>query len=168
MSRPSFDELDELLNDEGAPSDTVPARRDEIVIVDDDEAVRTGLIMLLRGRYQVVTCASGVEGVAAVGAETCAVVLDIKMGDHDGFWTCDQIRRRFPDVPVILFSAYQDVKSPYEIINQHYPFGYFMKDGDPEQLLKCLERAVRLHRLAIDNRKIVESLRRARRKDSAR
>ncbi len=163
MGRMSFEELDRLLEEEGASSGVVPTHRDMVVVVDDDEAARKALTILLRSRYTVVTCASGAEGVVAVSEDTCAVVLDIKMSDHDGFWTCDQIRKRFPDVPVILFSAYQDVKSPYEIINQHRPFGYFMKGGDPDLLLKCVERAVRLHRMAINNRRIVETLRRSRR-----
>ncbi len=136
--------------------------RAPIVVVEDDATVRRALELLLGERYQVTLCGSGQEGVAAVGPDTCAVVLDVRMKGYDGFWAYDEIRKRHPDVPVIFYSAFQDAKDPYRIINEHHPFGHVTKDGDSRELLEMLEVAVRLHRMTLDNKRLVEGLRRLR------
>ena len=157
----SFKELDDLL-DEDAPSPqaAVEATRPTIVVVDDDEAVRRSLNALFRKRYQVLLCATADEGVAAVNEEVCAVILDVKMQGHDGFWACSELRKAWPEVPVIFYSAYQDLKDPYEIINEHRPFGYLTKDGDHAQLVRSVDMAVRLHQITVHNKKLVRSLKR--------
>lgn len=144
-----------------APAPDAEARA-AIVVVDDDATVRRALELLLEERYQVTLRGSAQEGVAAVGPDTCAVVLDVRMKGYDGFWACDEIRKRYPDVPVIFYSAYQDAKDPYRIINEHRPFGYLTKNGDSRELLEMLEVAVRLHRMTLDNKRLVEGLRRLR------
>ena len=70
------------------------------------------------------------------------VVLDVKMRGHDGFWACDEIRKKNPLIPIIFFSAFQDAKNPYDIINDHRPFAYIMKDGEPSRLLSAIGNAV--------------------------
>jgi DNA-binding NtrC family response regulator len=136
--------------------------RPRLVVVDDDPDMRRSLEALLRDTYQIVLASGAAEGVAAVDDETCAVVLDIKMKGYDGFWACTEIRKKYPDVPVIFYSAWQDVKNPYDVINEHHPFGYLTKDGDTARLLDMLEAAVRMHRMTLYNKKLVEGLLRTR------
>lgn len=160
-----FKELDSLLQQVTA-SQRQQAERPRIVVVDDDLDMRRSLEALLRGAYLVVLAASAAEGVAAVDDDTCAVVLDIKMKGSDGFWACAEIRKRYPALPVIFYSAWQDLKDPYQIINEHHPFGYLTKDGDTARLLDMLEAAVRMHRVTLYNKKLVEGLLRGRRSET--
>lgn len=156
-----FKELDALLQHVVA-SRHEDTSRPRILIVDDDADVRMALELLLRGTYEVKLASSADEGVACMDDDTCAVVLDIKMKGHDGFWACAEIRKKHPDVPVIFYSAWQDVKDPYQIINEHHPYGYLTKDGDTTRLLTMLEAAVRIHRMRLYNKKLVSELVRAR------
>ena len=160
----SFKQLDALLQQ------VVAAQREQaecprIVVVDDDPGMRRSLETLLRGLYQVVLASGATEGVAAVDGDTCAVVLDIKMKGYDGFWASTEIRKKFPDVPIIFYSAWQDLKDPYAVINEHHPFGYLTKDGDTARLLDMLESAVRMHRMTLYNKKLVDGLLRTRREE---
>jgi DNA-binding NtrC family response regulator len=132
-----------------------------IVVVDDDVTMRKSLAALLSDLYEVRVAASANEGVAAVDRDVCAVVLDVRMKGFDGFWACDEIRKQFPDIPVIFYSAYQDAKDPYRIINEHRPFAYLTKDGDVDRLLESIASAVRLYRTTVENRRLVETLRRS-------
>jgi DNA-binding NtrC family response regulator len=157
-----FKELDGLLQKVVA-SQRQQTERSRIVVVDDDPDMRRSLELLLRGTYLVVLASAAAEGVAAVDDDTCAVVLDIKMKGYDGFWACAEIRKRYPDVPIIFYSAWQDLKDPYQVINEHHPFGYLTKDGDTARLLDMLEAAVRMHRMTLYNKKLVEGLLRSRR-----
>ncbi|HYO68254.1 MAG TPA: response regulator [Archangium sp.] len=154
-------ELEELLQQVVA-SQRQQIERPRIVVVDDDLNMRRSLETLLSDTYLVALASSATEGVAAVDEQTCAVVLDIKMKGYDGFWACSEIRKRYPDVPIIFYSAWQDLKDPYQIINEHRPFGYLTKDGDTVRLLDMLEAAVRIHRVTLYNKKLVEGLVRGR------
>jgi DNA-binding NtrC family response regulator len=154
-------ELEELLQQVVA-SQRQQVERPRIVVVDDDLNMRRSLETLLSDTYLVALASSATEGVAAMDEQTCAVVLDIKMKGYDGFWACTEIRKRYPDVPIIFYSAWQDLKDPYQIINEHRPFGYLTKDGDTVRLLDMLEAAVRIHRVTLYNKKLVEGLVRGR------
>ncbi len=154
----AFDDFDALLRQDVAYETPAASELPRVVIIDDDPGIRRSLALMLSGSYQVRLCASALEGVAAMDDEVCAVILDIKMKGHDGFWACNEIRKSQPDMPVIFYSAYQDVKDPYDVINEHRPFGYLSKDSGVRRLLDTLETAVRLRTLAIENRKQLKAL----------
>src|SRR5437899_396804 len=120
-----------------------PDHRPIVVVVDDDVLVRASLETVLRDTYDVRTCANGVEGVRAVDEATSCVILDVRMPTHDGFWVCKHLRKRAPDVPIIFYSAYQDAKDPYEIINEYHPYGYVVKGDSLATLLTLVANAVR-------------------------
>lgn len=164
----SFKELNALLEEEGA-SDTQPrAARPPVLVVDDDPTIRKSLTKLLRDRYEVIACASAKEGVSAAHEGICVAILDVKMGRYDGFWACDEIRRKHPDIQVIFYSAYQDAKDPYDIINQHRPFGYITKDGDVTRLLNAVHMAVRLSLIVQEGKKLISSHRQGREEEGGR
>jgi DNA-binding NarL/FixJ family response regulator len=153
---PSFGDIEDLLFPRRRSSGS--SERHPVVIIDDDPSVREGLELHLSDRFELTLCASAREGVDAVNAETCAVVLDVSMPGEDGFWACTEIRRKVLEIPVIFYSAYQDLKDPYAIINNHSPFGYVVKGDDIQKLIDKLELAVKLQSMIVSNRKLVESL----------
>ena len=114
-----------------------------VLVIDDDEAVRDSLDLVLSEKYQVRCCPDARSGVDTVTQETSTVILDIKMEGYDGFWAHSMIRKTNEFVPIIFHSAYQDLKDPFEIMNQFRPFGYLRKEGDLTQLLEMVARAVR-------------------------
>lgn len=160
----SFDAIRSRLNrSEGS---SAPSHRHPVVIIDDDATIREGLAFALADQYQITACATAQEGVNAVDEDVCAVVLDVKMHGNDGFWACSEIRRIAPDIPVIFYSAYQCLKNPYEIINEHRPFGYICKSDDAQQLMTTLAMAVKLQSMAVHNRKLIRTLQKAQRSPS--
>jgi DNA-binding NtrC family response regulator len=153
---PSFRDLEGLLTRRKTPNSSTT--RHPIVVIEDDAASRRGLELLLGDQYQVTLCDSAREGVAAVNEDTCAVILDVKMPGEDGFWACTEIRNKTPDLPVIFYSAHQNLKDPYSIINELRPFGYFSKGEDIQSFLNSLALAVRLQAIIISNRKLIRTL----------
>lgn len=147
-----------LAEEEEETRDSPDKERPAIVVVDDEETVLRALQALFEDQYRVTVCASAKEGIAAVRDDTCAVILDVRMHGYDGFWACDQIRQRYPDMPVIFYSAYQEVKDPYRIINEHYPFKYIIKDVDTGALVQAVGMAVRLRQVALYSRELLSSL----------
>lgn len=77
------------------------------VLVIDDEATMQDLLrlMLEQASYQVVSAASGEEGIQKVQTEKIDfVILDVLMGGMDGFDTCATIRQ-FTSVPILMLTA---------------------------------------------------------------
>lgn len=152
----TFGELDKLMGEETGPG--ASSAHESVVIIDDDPSIRASLEFLLGDRYQIAACSSASEGLNALNDEVCAIVLDVKMPGRDGFWACTEIRKKAPDVPVIFYSAYQNLKDPYAVINDHHPFGYVAKDGDVQQLLDVLAAAVEIQAAIVENRKLMRRL----------
>lgn len=82
-----------------------------LLIADDHEVIRTGLITLLQG--------SGIEvvGQAATGKETVklaeqlkpdVVLLDIRMPDGDGLSALEKLRQKVPSTKVVMLSTYDN------------------------------------------------------------
>lgn len=114
----------------------------QVLIIDDDEDLGAALRLTLGRLYRVVLCNNAVAGIEAVGEDTSAVILDIKMSGMDGFACYSKIREKDPDVPIIFHSAYQDLRDPYRIINEYRPFGYLTKGTELSVLLKTVAEAV--------------------------
>ncbi len=161
----AFDELDELLG--GAPRDKsrkASADRPTIVAVDDDRDILRGLEGLFSDRYNLVLCSSGREALSAMNEEICAIILDVRMAGMDGFAVCEWLRARYPNLPVIFYSAYQDSKDPYRIINQYRPFAYITKGDDISKLTDAVHLAVRLQWSILTNQRLVANLKQSRSK----
>ena len=156
----TFDRLRELL-DEGAEASGVrlhAAARPVVLIVDDDEHIRTALSLLLSERYDVRTAASGQEGIAKCDASIAAVILDVKMSGMDGFETSRGLRTKSERVPIIFHTGYQDAHDPITVLNEYRPFGYVVKGSDPQRLLHTLESAVQYFEKLTENQRLLESL----------
>ena len=78
-----------------------------VLVIDDDEAVRASLEMLLEAYgYEVVLARDGRQGLAAFRANSPDVVLvDLMMPVMDGMETIERIRREWPDAYVIAMSG---------------------------------------------------------------
>lgn len=102
--RPPPDELegaDQRLND--APKATV-------LVIDDDECIRTSLAEILEMMgYHVAVAADGQEGVELleVGLEPNAIVLDLMMPRMNGWEFLSRLRAdpKFEGLPVVVTSA---------------------------------------------------------------
>ena len=114
-----------------------------ILVIDDDPALRTAIGSALESSYRVITCGSAKDGISKLTDEISAVVLDIRMPEMDGFTLYRLLREKDPDVPILFHSAYQDLKDPFEILNEYRPFGYVTKGTNISILLQMVAAAVR-------------------------
>ena len=81
--------------------------RPQVVIVDDQAAFRDAARLLLEARgYDVVAEAGSAEtALAAVeDHDPTGVLLDVRLGDDDGFTVCGELVRMRPQLAVLLAS----------------------------------------------------------------
>ena len=152
----SVDEFD--IFREGNKESPTEGKPSAILIIDDDASIRESLETTLKDKFETILCSSGEAGIQAVNSGVDAVILDIKMEGKDGFETFREIREKHFYVPIIYHSAYQDLKSPYEIMNEFRPFGFISKGQGVAELVSLLNSAVAYHQKIIENQSLLSEL----------
>jgi len=130
-------------------SDRPPTRVKSVLVVDDDPSVARALRRVLEAADYTVSVVTG--GQAAVEAVTNAsfdvVISDIQMPGMTGVELLRAIRALDLDVPVILMTGVPTVETAIEAVNLG-ALQYLPKPTPNDVLLKTVERASRLHRIA--------------------
>lgn len=155
MNRDKFRKMLQEREDLRRPADS--DSREHILVIDDDKGVRDALEQELGKHYRVTLANSAAHGIFAMTTRPSVVVLDIKMGEHDGFYAFREIRKIDGAVPIIFHSAYHDVKDPYEIMNDYKPFGFITKGSSLAVLRKQIELAVDYYRKHVVQRAELDS-----------
>ena len=92
--------------------------KNTVLIVDDDEAPRGMLCMLLKTwGYDVDEADDGDTALSKVREKSFdAVLTDVRMGRVDGITTLREILSYNPSLPVILMTAYSSVQTAVEAL----------------------------------------------------
>ena len=129
----------------------------KVAIADDHSLVRQGLRRYLEtaeGIEVVGEAANGVELLALLEETSPEIALvDIRMPEMDGLEAARQIRERFPDVGVIMLSAYDDRQFVVEAVRSGAR-GYVLKARDAEHLIQTV-RLVATGNMVIDPQLVV-------------
>ena len=123
-------------------SDPKPAPPLRLLVVDDHEVVREGLVALLsrREEFQVVAEAGTVaESLAAVRRfEPDLVVMDVRLPDGSGIEACREIRSEFPNMRIVMLTSYPDEEAVLSAILAGAS-GYLLKQIRGRDLVTALE-----------------------------
>jgi DNA-binding NarL/FixJ family response regulator len=117
-----------------------------IVLVDDHEIVRLGLITLLEDQpgLQVVgeagNAADAVQVVATLRPDV--VLMDIRMPGDGGIEATRQITARFPEIKVVMLTSFADDELVLRAISAGAG-GYVLKQVGNEELLRAIAAAAR-------------------------
>jgi DNA-binding NarL/FixJ family response regulator len=120
-----------------------------VVIGEDDVLYREGLVRLLaESGFDVVAQAGDAEALErkVAGHRPDVVVTDVRMppgGADDGLRAAIAIRRRFPDVAVLVLSQYVAQRSALDLIGANAQgVGYLLKDrvADLDHFVDALRR----------------------------
>jgi two-component system, sensor histidine kinase and response regulator len=132
-----------------------------ILVVDDNADNRLAMEALLSPLGTVVCAASGEDALRCVLAHTFAVILmDIRLGDLDGFETAAIIRSRpsLREVPIIFLTAFDDDLSGARRAYDLGAVDYITKPFDPHILRYKVSAFVRMHQQAEQLRSQAEAL----------
>jgi DNA-binding NtrC family response regulator len=92
------------------------AEKSRILVVDDEDALRTVLSTELKGEgYDVETASDGDEAISVVqNKKFDLLLLDIKMPKVDGFEVLKFVKKGFPAIKVIMLTGFADLKNAIE------------------------------------------------------
>jgi two-component system nitrogen regulation response regulator GlnG len=114
-------------------------------IVDDDKSIRWVLEKTL-SREQILfkSFASASEALSQLDAGAAppqVLISDIRMPGQSGLDLLQQVKDRFPSLPVIIMTAYSDLESAVAAF-QGGAFEYLPKPFDVDQALELIRRAM--------------------------
>jgi CheY-like chemotaxis protein len=117
----------------GVPSEPGRIGRPRVVIVDDQPTFRQAARSLLEARgYDVVgEASSGASAMEAVERHAAqAVLLDVRLGDDDGFGVCGELTRAHSELAVLLASD-TDYEHRRDLIDRCGARGFVRKSHLP-------------------------------------
>lgn len=84
-----------------------PSVAARVLVVEDDEAIATGLAFNLeRKGYEVAVATDGIEGLErAMAAPFDLVILDVRLPGIDGFQVCQRLRAAGNFTPILMLTA---------------------------------------------------------------
>ena len=126
--------------------------RENILVVDDEEAIREVVCTLLQAQgYTCSTAANGRIALETFRKGTFDLVLsDIVMPEMDGIKLLSELRSDDPDVPVIMVTAMHDISIALEAIRAG-AYDYILKPFEKDQLHMSVRRALEHRRLVLEN-----------------
>ena len=112
-----------------------------IMIVDDDESVRSLLRMTLaEDEYEIDEATDGEDALRLLErAVPDLVLLDWKMPERHGSLVLDELKRRYPQLPVIVLTA--EIAEHHRNLAESLKVDVFLtKPFSPLELLETIER----------------------------
>jgi len=120
-------------------------KKGNVLIVDDDKNFSWGLCEALKDAgYRAFSATSSKEGIARLLEQPIEVVLlDLRLGAEDGIDALKRIKKEFPEVTVIMITAYGEIPDAVECM-KNGAFNFITKSAhkEPEVFFATVGNAI--------------------------
>jgi DNA-binding NtrC family response regulator len=123
-----------------------------LLFVDDERNMRLSLEAIMAGEgYEVRTAESAEVGLKLLDQhEFFMVITDARLGGMSGYELLAKVHAKFPDLPVLMITAYATPKLAVEAVKAG-AIDYLAKPFEPEELLHAVARCAERYRLIQEN-----------------
>lgn len=130
-----------------------------ILIIDDEVNLRVTLAAILqRAGYTVTAVGHPTQALQSLTAGPFDLVfLDLQLPDMDGLTLLGELRRLYPEMPVLILTAHATLKSSIEAVRLGAR-DYLLKPLDPPQILSRVQEMLETQRHAQRRREIVAQI----------
>src|SRR5579862_1516631 len=120
----------------------------DFLVIDDDKTFRDATCLLIdsEGHYAEAACSGELGLIELKEGKFDAVLLDLNLGAEKGLDILEQILKRQPNLPVIIFTAQGSVKNAVEAMRRG-AVDFLEKPFTREQFHLVLARVQRFHQL---------------------
>ncbi len=119
-----------------------------ILYVDDEPLALETLQRQFRREFTILTASSAAQGLEILRERTVALVLaDQRMPDMTGTQLLSRVRVEFPHAVRMLLTAYTDLESVVEAINQGHVYRYLTKPYDEREVRMALREGIERYAL---------------------
>ena len=117
-----------------------------ILLVDDQQLARSGIVSLLSLSEEVSVCAEASDGIEALDAldqhSFDVVLMDIQMPRMDGIEATKTIKQTFPHIPIIMLTTFDDKQQVSSALSAGAR-GYLLKDTSLEALVDAIHSVLK-------------------------
>ena len=123
----------------------------KILVVDNERNIRETLRTILEEEgYDVLLAADGEQALHSCDGSVNIVITDEKMPNMTGTELLRELKKRYPDLPVIMITAFDSSRVAVEAMKAGAA-DYFSKPVDPERILIVVQKIVDHQRLLQEN-----------------
>ncbi len=112
-----------------------------ILIADDHQLVRQGLMALLSVKPGIEVIGQAADGVEAVelaqSLRPDIILLDLLMPNKDGIEATREIKAEHPDARTLIITSFAEDENVYQAIKAG-ALGYLLKDSSPQELMQAI------------------------------
>jgi NtrC-family two-component system response regulator AlgB len=121
----------------------------DFLVIDDDKTFRDATCLLIdsEGHYAEGVCSGELGLTALKEGKFDSVLLDLNLGPENGLDILEQILKRQPSLPVVMFTAQGSVKNAVEAMRRG-AVDFLEKPFTREQFHLALARVQRFHQLS--------------------
>lgn len=126
-----------------------------ILVVDDEPNYLIVLSELLKDEgFEVFTSSSGLEGLKIIeDVDLDVVITDMQMPGMNGLEFLKEIKKRIPELPVVVITAFAEVEKAVEAM-QNGALNYLAKPFSNDELIITINKAASLHQLVRENSRL--------------
>ena len=125
-----------------------------ILIADDDPIVRKALAdCLTSGSHDVLSLASGTEVIREIDGSFDLAIVDLCMPGASGIECLEYCQTEFPGLPVMVISGNGGIEHAVQAMKGG-AVDYICKPFNRDELLLCVDRAIRNSRIVRENREM--------------
>lgn len=123
-----------------------------LLVVDDEPNMRLSMETTMADNgYKALFAESAEEGLALLKKRECFLVItDHRLGGMSGHDFLKEIKKTWPDMPVLMITAYATPKQAVEAIKSG-AIDYLAKPYAPEELLHAISRCAKEYQLLQEN-----------------
>jgi putative nucleotidyltransferase with HDIG domain len=131
-----------------------------VLVVDDEDTIRTALARFLRGQgYEVEVAESGAAALTALERQRFVVMLcDVRMPGMTGLDVVPKALRLDGDLAILMLTAVNDAATATDALS-HGAMDYLVKPIELAELQRAVERAAHRRHLEIERRRVEEHIR---------
>ncbi|MGA2468508.1 MAG: sigma-54 dependent transcriptional regulator [Thermodesulfobacteriota bacterium] len=129
-----------------------------ILIAEDEEKMRRVLEVNLQDQYHVLLAKDGEEALRLFKEKEVNLLLtDMKMPEKDGLSLLHEVKRLWPEIPIILITAYGTIESAVSAMKEGAT-DYLLKPIKMEEVELVIQRAFVQADLMVENRMLREEI----------
>ena len=130
-----------------------------VLIIDDEEGVRTSLALILEDEGYQARGAPNAEAALELvrDVEFDVVLCDVRMPRRDGLDLLPDLIRLQPEATILMMSAYGDMDQAIQAVREG-AYDYLAKPFQSQELLLTIRKAEERERLKRENRRLRREL----------
>ena len=131
-----------------------------VLVVDDEVSIADGLRLTLESEGYSVRIAGSVATAMSVITQTDvqAAVVDLMLPDGDGLTLTRELKKRDPNIAVVIITAYGSVRKAMEATKGAGAFYVLEKPFDPDELVGLIAHALDRRKLVTENAELRKRL----------